>query len=296
MNATGRPIIPYARKGGSLDLTVFFAVLAAALLHAGWNIAVKVGLDRAASVLLLALVQAAIALPILPFMPLPEPTAWPWIAASAALHAGYKIFLVQAYRHADLSQAYPLARGGATLFVSLFSIIVLGVAFEMTEIAAILIIAGGVVLMGLKGGHGAPMTALAAFFALGTAAFTASYTLVDGVGARIAGSASSYTLWMVVGDAALMALYAALKTGRAAFPPLLPAWRTGLAAGAMSLGSYWIAVWAFTQAPIALVAALRESSILFAVLMAAFVLREPVSLARWISAGLIALGLVVMRF
>lgn len=274
---------------------VFAAVLVAALLHAGWNSVVKVGLDRVSTVLLLALVQAAIAIPVLPFVGQPAAEAWPWIIAAAVLHTGYKLFLVQAYAHADLSQAYPLARGTAPLIVTLFSMAFLGVSFDPVSLLAILSISLGILLMAAKGSAAGRMRGKALFYAIGTAGFTASYTLVDGIGARIAGTPSGFILWMVLGDAIGMIAYAAWTRGATAFPALLPAWRTGIAAGAMSLGSYWIAVWAFTQAPIALVAALRESSILFAILIAAFVLREPVSLWRWASACTIAIGVALMK-
>lgn len=274
---------------------VFAAVLVAAFLHAGWNSVVKVGLDRVSTVLLLALVQAVIALPILPFMTQPAKESWPWIITAAVLHTGYKLFLVQAYAHADLSQAYPLARGTAPLIVALFSVAFLGVSFDHVSLLAILAISFGILLMAAKGSAAGRMRGKALVYAIGTAGFTASYTLVDGIGARIAGTSSGFILWMVLGDAVGMIAYAAWTRGATAFPPLLPAWRTGIAAGAMSLGSYWIAVWAFTQAPIALVAALRESSILFAILIAAFVLREPVNLWRWAAASAIASGVALMK-
>lgn len=278
-----------------MENSVFLAILAAALLHAGWNSVVKLGLDRVSTVLLLAIVQALIALPILPFVTQPAMVAWPWILFAAMLHTGYKIFLIQAYAHADLSQAYPLARGTAPLIVALFSVAFLGVMFSALSVLAILFISAGILLMAFKGSDTGRMQGRALFYALGTAGFTASYTLVDGIGARIAGSPSGFILWMVLGDAVGMLAYGIWVRGRAALPGLLPAWKTGLAAGAMSLGSYWIAVWAFTQAPIALVAALRESSILFAVLIAALVLREPVGRWRWISALAIALGVALMK-
>ena len=274
---------------------VFAAVLIAAFLHAGWNSVVKVGLDRVSTVLLLALVQAVIALPILPFVTQPAKEAWPWIITASVLHTCYKLFLVQAYAHADLSQAYPLARGAAPLIVTLFSVTFLGVSFDLASLTAILAISLGIFLMAAKGSSAGRMRGKALFYAIGTAGFTASYTLVDGIGARIAGTSSGFILWMVLGDAVGMIAYAAWTRGAAAFPALLPAWKTGIAAGAMSLGSYWIAVWAFTQAPIALVAALRESSILFAVLIAAFILREPVSGWRWASACAIACGVALMK-
>lgn len=278
-----------------METRVFLAVLIAAFLHAGWNSVVKVGLDRVSTVLLLALVQAVIALPILPFVAQPAKEAWPWIIAAAVLHTGYKLFLVQAYAHADLSQAYPLARGTAPLIVALFSVTFLGVSFDLASLTAILAISLGILLMAAKGSSAGRMRGKALFYAIGTAGFTASYTLVDGIGARIAGTSSGFILWMVLGDAVGMIAYAAWTRGATAFPALLPAWKTGIAAGAMSLGSYWIAVWAFTQAPIALVAALRESSILFAVLIAAFVLREQVSGWRWASACAIACGVALMK-
>lgn len=278
-----------------METNVFAAVLFAALLHAGWNAAVKVGLDRFSSILLLAIVQAAIALPLLPFVPLPAPEGWWWIGAAALLHAGYKLFLIQAYAHADLSQAYPLARGTAPLIVSVVSVLFLGVVFTGLQIAAIIAISAGILVMAFKGSDTGRMKGKALFYAIGTAGFTASYTLMDGVGARVAGTPSGFILWMVIGDAMVMVAFAVATRGRGVFRALVPAWTTGLAAGAMSLGSYWIAVWAFTQAPIALVAALRESSILFAILIAAFVMREPVSRWRWASALLIAGGVVLTR-
>ena len=279
-----------------MEGTVFAAVVLAALLHAGWNSVVKTELDRLSSVLLLALVQAVIAVPILPFVPQPHPAAWGWIAAAAALHTGYKVFLVQAYAHADLSQAYPLARGSAPLIVTGVSHVVLEEPISGPAFLAVLAISLGILLMAFKGSYAGRMSVRSLFYTLCTAGFTASYTLVDGIGARIAETASGFILWMVIGDAIGMIAFAGLTRGTKAFPALVPAWRTGLAAGAMSLGSYWIAVWAFTEAPIALVAALRESSILFAMIIGASVLKEPVSRARWVSVGAIAIGVALIKF
>lgn len=278
-----------------MDNHVFAAILFAACLHAGWNSVVKLGLDRFSTVLLLTLVQAVIAVLILPFVPQPTPDSWPWIVAAAVLHTGYKLFLVQAYTHADLSQAYPLARGTAPLFVTLFSVSFLGVSFAPASLLAILAISAGILLMAAKGSANGRMHGKALFYAIGTAGFTAGYTLLDGMGARIAGTSSGFILWMVLGDGVGMIIYAIWRHGSSAFPALRPAWKSGIAAGAMSLGSYWIAVWAFTQAPIALVAALRESSILFAVLIATFILREPVSGWRWASTCIITAGMVLMK-
>lgn len=277
-----------------MDTVVFLAVLGAAVMHAGWNAIVKVGLDRFSSILLMSIVQGAMALCLLPFFAAPLAAAWPWVAASALLHIGYKLFLIRAYQHGDLSQVYPLARGTAPLIVALVGAIWLGETMTAGKTAAVAAIAIGVIVMSRNGGlDRLPRKAL--LYALGTACFTASYTLVDGVGARIAETASGYVLWMFAGDALGMTGFALATRGRGALARLLPAWRSGLAAGALSLGSYWIAIWAFTLAPLALVAALRETSVLFAMLIGVFLLGERANPWRWVSAGLILSGVALMR-
>ncbi|HYE27517.1 MAG TPA: EamA family transporter [Allosphingosinicella sp.] len=274
-----------------MSLAVFLAVLFAAALHAGWNAVIKLGLDRFSSILFLALAQGAIALLLLPWFGLPPRAAWPWVLAGSALHSGYKLALIRAYGHGDLSQVYPLARGTAPLLVAVAGAFLLGERMDEARAAAVLAIAAGIMLMAGKGG----LTRAGLFWALATASFTAAYTLADGVGARIAGSASAFTLTMFVLDGLIMLTYGLALRGPAAVAALLPAWRPGVAAGAMSLGAYWIAIWAFTQAPLAMVAALRETSVLFALLIAAVVLKERLTPRRWAAGALILAGLVLMR-
>ena len=279
-----------------MDLVVFWAVLAAAFLHASWNALIKVGLDHFLAIVLLGLVQSAIALVLLPFFPLPAAAAWPWILASAVLHAGYKLFLIKAYAHGDLSQVYPLARGTAPLIVAIIGATLLGETATLLRSLAVAMIGLGIIVMALKGGTGpARIPRLVLFYALGTAGFTAAYTLVDAVGARLSGSASGYALWMFTFDGAAMGLIALTARGKDVFMPLLRSWRSGVAGGAMSLGSYWVAIWAFTKAPVALVAALRETSVLFAMLIGLVVMHEPVGRWRWGAAGLIVSGIALMR-
>jgi drug/metabolite transporter (DMT)-like permease len=279
-----------------MDSLVFAAVLAAALLHAGWNAVVKVGLDRFSSVLLLALVQSGLALALLPFFAAPGVASWPWLAASACLHTGYKLFLIRAYQHGDLSQVYPLARGTAPLIVATVGALFLGETMTAGKTLAVLAIALGVMVMSLRGGAGRGAIPRWAFaWAMGTAAFTASYTLADAIGARLSGSVAGFTLWMFVLDGLAMLTFALLARSPSALSRLVPAWRSGLAAGTMSLLSYWIAIWAFTQAPVALVAALRETSVLFAMLIAVLILKEPAGRWRWTAAALIAGGVVLLR-
>lgn len=274
-----------------MTLAVFLAVLFAAVLHAGWNALVKVGLDRFSSILLLGLVEGGIAFALLPFFGLPARAAWPWVMVGSALHSGYKLFLIRAYQHGDLSQVYPLARGTAPLIVTLASAAFLHEAPPPLRIGAVLAIAGGIMLMAGRGG----LTRAALLWALGTACFTASYTMADGVGARLAGDVSAFAMCMFTLDGLVMLCAGLVLRGPNMVRDLRPAWRGGVAAGAMSLGSYWIAIWAFTQAPLAMVAALRETSVLFAMLIAFFMLKERVERHRWVAAGLIVTGILLMR-
>ena len=278
-----------------MTLGVFFAVLFAALLHAGWNAIIKRGLDRFSSVLLLTQVQGAIALLLLPWFAPPHPDSWPWIAAGGLLHAGYNIFLIHAYQHGDLSQIYPLARGTAPLIVAVASALWLHEAMAPLRVAAILSIAAGILLMARRGRDSAPLSPRGLAFALATAAFTAAYSMADGYGARLSLSLSSFTMAAFVLEALLMLAYGFWVRGRRALAGVRPALPAGLVAGTMSLGAYWIAIWAFTLAPLAMVAALRETSVLFAMLIAAFFLKERVGPLRWTAAGLILAGILLMR-
>lgn len=264
-------------------------------MHASWNAVIKVGLDRFSAILLLAFVQSAIALALLPFFAAPAPDSWPWLLASGALHTGYKLFLIRAYGHGDLAQVYPIARGTAPLVVALFGLVLFGESLTLEKTAAVIAIGCGVTLLALQGRGVAGLSRTGLAYALGTAVFTASYTLVDGYGARLSGTASGFTLWMFVLDGAGMAAFAAATRGRDGFARLVPALKPGLAAGVLSLGSYWIAIWAFTRAPIATVAALRETSVLFALLIAVIFVGEKVTPLRASAAALIVAGVLLLR-
>ncbi|HEX2216932.1 MAG TPA: EamA family transporter [Xanthobacteraceae bacterium] len=278
-----------------METAVFWAVLAAAAMHAGWNAVVKVDLDRFSAILLLALVQSGLAVVLLPFFPLPAMPSLPWLVASALLHTGYKLVLIRAYAHGDLSQVYPIARGSAPLIVLAVAALWLGETPSIAGLLAVAAIAVGVIMMSMRGGEGGALSATALGYAALTAAATAAYTLVDTIGARLAETASGFTLWMFVGDGLCMLLAAMGMRGVSALRGLSRSWRSGLIAGALSLGAYWIAIWGFTRAPVGLVAALRETSVLFAMLIALVVLRERVGPWRWLAAVLMTAGIAFMR-
>jgi len=279
-----------------MDAEVFILVLAAAAMHAGWNAVLKLGVDRSLSITLIAGCAGLISLAGLPFVQVPQPHAWPWLALSMALHVGYNHYLVKTYQTGDLGQMYAIARGSAPLLVMLATLFLPGERPGAAGVAGIFLLIGGIWLMSLRGGRTlarVPRAALGS--ALLTSAFIAGYTLADGLGARSSGSAHGYTLWLfVINGLAMLALLAAQR-GRDGLRALAPYWRAGLLGGAMSLGAYWIAIWAMSRAPIAMVAALRESSVLFAALLSVLILREPLTRWRLLSALIITAGVIVMR-
>lgn len=279
-----------------MDTTIFFAVLAAAAMHAGWNAVVKIGLDQFLTVTLVAVAAGAVALACLPFTEVPAGAVWYWILASAVLHTGYKIFLVQAYKAGDLGQVYSLARGAAPLIVAAVSLVALEEGLDGANLAGIGVLVAGVWLMSLRGGHQVRgLNRTAVLYALGTSCFIAGYTLVDGLGARQAASAMSYTIYLFVIDAVLIATVCFAVRGWKGVKRMEGVWKSGLAGGALSLGAYWIAIWAMTQAPIATVAALRETSVLFAIVIATVVLKEKLTPWRLAAAFVISGGTVLLR-
>ena len=279
-----------------MTLTVFLAVLAAAAMHAIWNALIKVRLDRFASISLMTLGMGVAALPALPLVELPQGKVWLWIVLSSALHTGYRLFLVKAYETGDLAQAYPLARGTAPLMTTIGGIVLLAEIPAPLAIAGILLLSTGTLLMSLRGGAGlAAFDRSAVGFALATSVFVAGYTLTDGSGARLAATASSYAAWLFIVDSLWTLALCLYLRGLGIFATMLPEWKTGILTGLLGAGSYWIAMWAMTRAPIASVAALRETSILFAMLISIFALREAMTPWRGAAALFIVAGVIALR-
>lgn len=276
--------------------TVFLAVLAAAAMHAIWNAVVKVKLDRFASVTLMTIGMAATALPIAPFVAFPALHVWPWILASVLFHMGYKLSLIRAYQHGDLAQTYPLARGSAPLLTTLGAIPIAAEVPSPVSAGGIALLSLGTFLMSLRGGAQVKgLDRRAVGFALFTSVFIAAYTLSDGSGARAAETASSYAVWLFICDGIWSVLLALFLRGKAIFGTVAAEWKTGIVTGALAAFSYWIAMWAMTRAPIASVAALRETSILFAMLISVFALRETPTIWRGAAALLIVGGVIALR-
>jgi len=277
-----------------MSVPVFLAVIAAALLHAGWNALVRVGASRAGTMMVLSGVQGLIGVAVAVTHPLPGAAVWPWIVASGVIHSAYKLFLTFAYEHADLSRVYPLARGTAPMITLMVGAIWLGEAVRPNEAAGIVLLGAGILLLA-RGVWTSGESRRMLPFAFGSACATAGYTLVDGLGARVAGSAAPFVGWLFVVDGLIFAAAMLALRGRAVLPGGRGVWFAGSLAAAASYASYAVAVWAMTLAPIALVAALRETSILFAVLIGWLAFRERMSTAKTVSVLMIAAGVALTR-
>ncbi len=277
---------------------VFVAVLFAAACHAGWNASIKRTLDPLATTVLIAIGAGLVALPGIPFTGLPQAAAWPWLIASIVIHLFYFAGLIESYRAGDLGQVYPIARGAAPLMTATVTTLTVGEQLGAYGWTAIVLLAAGVLLLSLRGGRDlARIDRQAVGFALFTAVTICAYSVVDGIGARAAGPgrAAAYSTVLFVGIAPVVVAYALVRRGPEVLSAMVPYWKTGLAGGALAVISYTIAIWAMTVAPIALVAALRETSVLFGALIAVVLLKEPLRTARVGAALMIVVGLVLMR-
>lgn len=283
---------------GPLTWPVLAAVLFGALLHASWNALIKGGRDKALDTALIHGLGIVVALPVLLVVGLPPRAAWPFLAASVVVHLGYYVALVGAYRHGDLGLTYPVMRGSAPMLVALASAAVIGEKLCATAWAGVVAISAGVLAIGLSrsatGGH--PAKALR--YALANAAIIALYTLIDGLGVRAAGNAASYvaTLFVFEGVPYLaLVLWRRRAEIDATLDHMSERWKLALAGTAASFGSYAIALWAMTQAPVAVVAALRETSVLFAAALGALWLKEGFGPLRAAGTLLVVAGVMALR-
>src|SRR6202142_1419381 len=275
---------------------VFLDVLFAPLCHAGWNALIKVGLDPLSTTTLISIGSGVVALILLPLVGVPAAAAWPWLIASVIIHLFYFVALIEAYRTGDLGQVYPIARGSAPLLTATAATFFVGEKLSLIDWAGIVALVAGVFLLSARGGRElARIDRRAVGFALMTALTICAYSVVDGVGARLAGNPNAYSLSLFVGIALVMLPYALIRDGRDVIPAMRTYWRRGFAGGALQVLSYGIAIWAMTLAPIAIVATLRETSVLFGAVIAVIVLKEPLRAVRIAAAMLIVCGLVLIR-
>jgi len=276
---------------------VTLAVLFSAFFHASWNAIVRMrDDDKIVAVALVVAGSGVLALPLLLFFPVLPGAAWPYAIASAIIHLGYATALGMSYHHGELTKVYPLLRGSAPLTTLVVSLIFLNEGVDATETAGVVVLAAGIMTLALDRGW---RVLIASPHAVGYAAATSlcitAYTLADGLGARLAESAHQYVAWVFVVNALPMVAGLLLFKRQAFVAGVAARWRPGLAGGALSLAAYWIVIWAMTVAPIPLVAALRETSILFALFIGMLWLGEKVTPIRVVSILLVLAGLALMR-
>jgi phosphonate utilization associated putative membrane protein len=275
------------------------AVLFGALLHASWNALIKSGQDKALDTALIHILGCGVGVVLVAGVGLPRSEAWPWLAGSMVIHIGYYITLVGAYRHGELGFAYPIMRGTAPLLVAMLSGHLIGEHLPLAAWLGVAGISSGVLLIGLTRSNvesGSRRHALA--YALANAVIIAAYTIVDGLGVRSSGNALQYVALLFMLDG-LPYFTIVMWQRRAALAPSIAfmkqRWPVALVGSCASLGAYAIALWAMTKAPVASVAALRETSVLFATLIGVLMLKERFRFQRFLGTGAVVAGVMALR-
>jgi drug/metabolite transporter (DMT)-like permease len=273
---------------------VLLLVLLAAFLHASWNAVVKSSPDKFLDIVFVSASAAMLCVVAIPFLPLPAGGSWAYIAVSAAIHVLYFVLIGAAYRSGDMSHAYPLMRGAPPLLVALASGPLIGERLSAGEWSGILLICAGILGL-LMANPPAIDTARTTRLALLNAATVAAYTLVDGTGVRLSGHPASYTMWMFALTAPPILAWAIARRKEDALGHLRARWHLVLTGGACTLAAYSLVLWAMTHAPIAMVAALRETAIIFGTAISAVVLRERYGYGRPAAAFVILLGVLALK-
>ena len=258
-----------------METGIALVVLGAALFHATWNALVKSGEDHLLSITGLNAASLVIGLVALPFFGIPDQASWPYLLTSGLIHFGYYVALSEAYKHGDFSQAYPVARGTAPILVSLWGVFFLNESLSTIELISLIGVITGILIFATRKLDQVLQNKVALISALCTSMFIAGYTLTDGVGGRLSGNVPGYMLALSVIDGLLIITYTAIVRSPAAVWNTRKSWRTLVPGALLSLAAYTMVVWAMTSAPIPLVSALRETSIIIAALIGAFYFKEP---------------------
>jgi drug/metabolite transporter (DMT)-like permease len=273
------------------------AVLLGAALHASWNALLKSGSDPFLDTVSVATCLAAITATMLVFLPMPLPleASWLCLVGSVVIHVAYYAFLVLAYRGGDLSLVYPIMRGTAPAFTALLAAVLLGEQPSWGGWTGVFLVSGGVLLLAADSPQSKSVRPAPVVFALVNAGVIVGYTLVDGLGARLSGNAFSYTGWMFLLTGVLIFVISCAFRGRQVAHHALTQWKKWTIGGLFTFASYSLALWAMTKAPIAPVAALRETSIIFSAILAVIFLKESISPLRYVSIIIVSLGAIIIK-
>lgn len=278
----------------TLEAGVAVAVLLAGALHAGWNTLVKTGGDRTATFVLIMLGAALAWLPVGLLRGLPDPASWPWLGASVAIHLVYSAALLAAYRHGDLSQVYPIARGSAPALVAAGAWALAGEALRWPEAAGVAVVSAGILSLAWRR-RGPVADRLGVGFALVTGVTIGGYITADGIGVRHAGDPLAYIAWLFVAQGLALAPFGWWLRRAQLANAWRASWVSGICGGVIASISYGIAVWAMSLGPMAHVTALRETSVLIAALIGTRLLGEPFGIRRVAAAAAVATGAVILQ-
>ena len=277
-----------------MTLGVLGVVLLGALLHATWNMLVKAAADTRLATAGVYIGGGLIAALALPFLPPPAAASWPYLAAATVIELLYGILLAAAYRVGDLSHAYPLMRGTAPLLVAIGSAGLIGEPLSRAVWIGVALVSCGIFSMifdARSQGHSPAATRLA----LLNAFMIAAYTTIDGLGVRVSSQPVTYSLWLSLLIAGPWLIFVAARVRIEGWRPLRRHTASCAVGAVFSVASYTLALWAMTRAPVAAVAAVRESSIVFSMILGALVLRERLTRVRALGAVAIALGVLMIR-
>ena len=279
-----------------VDSSVVALILVSALLHAGWNTLVKLKGDPLIMLASIAATATLWTLPTLAVVPFPAAEVWPYLLLSMILHTLYNLLLFAGYKHGDLGQVYPIARGVAPLLVAGVAPFVAAETVTAFTLSGVLLIAAGVMSLAFSGARPLGENPRPVLYALGAALFIASYTTMDGLGARVAASPHSYIAWLFILDGIPISVIAVWLRGREVLDWVRRNWARGTAGGAMSVVGYWLVVWALSIGALAPVAALREVGVIIAAVLASVVLKERFGPRRIAAAVLVAAGAILLRW
>ena len=272
---------------------VFVAVVAAAMLHAVWNAIAKGIPDHTVTAGLLgaaALAPAAVGVVVLP---VPDPDSWPYIAGSSVPSTCYLFLLVRAYKHGEFGQVYPLARGLPPVLVTLFASTVLSERLSAGQLLGVVLISTALCALVFAGRSSIGTAGLG--YAVATGAMIAAYTIVDGLGVRASGHALSYAAWRFLIEGILAVTISRALFGAGFWRAARKAAGPGLLGGLLGVAGFTTVLWAQSRAPLALVSAVRETSLLFAGVIATLVFRERFSATRAVATVVAVIGIVLLQ-
>ena len=279
-----------------MSLYVFLAVILAAFLHAIWNAMVKNEKDKYLGVAAIVFGRVPLSIVIIFFTPTLSVESIPYIILSAILHNGYQWFLLSAYKFGDYTKVYPIARGTAPILVAIVSLILLGVVLSNFELLGIFVVCLGILSLSFQDLESFK-NRKAIIYALITGSFIMGYSITDGYGARISTSFLSYLSWSTILNAFFFViLLNFMKQPRIITRVANDGKFIFFVGGTISYLVYAIIIWGFTQAPIPIVTALREISIIFALLIGTLFLKEEFTLLKTAAVMTIFIGIILLKF